>query len=125
MKALKDTKSHQDREQTPRYQAQCPPPMDSIEQGRGMLYQRVPASWSHTAEVCEVLSFGNNSGVLCTLISCYLLTFVVLLTKSRVLIKQPLGICFRVFHNAVGWYHCPHFRDEVNLVSHNFLKSLP
>ena len=125
MKALKDTKSRQDRERTPRYQAQCPPPMDSFEQGRGMLDQRVPASWSHTAEACEVRSFGNNSGVLCTLISCYLLIFVVLLTKSRVLIKQPLGVYFRVFHNAVGWYHCPHFRDEVNLVSHNFLKSLP
>ena len=35
MKALKDTKSRQDRERTPRYQAQCPPPMDSFEQGRG------------------------------------------------------------------------------------------
>lgn len=87
MKAPKDTKSHQDIQWTPMYQAQCLPQMDSFEQGRGMLYQTAPASWSHTAEVCEVLRFGNNSGVLCTLISYYLLIFVVLLIKSRVLIK--------------------------------------
>lgn len=68
MKALKDTKSHQDIEGTSVYHAQCLPWMASFEQGRGILYQRAPPSWSHTAEVCEDLRFEDDSGIPCTLL---------------------------------------------------------
>ena len=44
------------------------PAMDGCsEQGRGILYQRAPPGWSHTAgKVCYDLRFDNNSNVPCT-----------------------------------------------------------